>query len=127
MNGVDHLKIDNKPYMPLTIEKIGEVITTPFGGAIQYSLAHYYAKNGDLMRDPEMCFLFIDKRKGEPITLENVIIIPYMYQQDNLAFYEDSVLIINNKTEKYAPSLNADHVAFANLWLLNIEKQGFLI
>ena len=57
MQGKQHLKIMNEPFMPLTIEKIGEGIITPWGEGEQYSLCHYYEQNGDLMRDPEMCFV----------------------------------------------------------------------
>jgi len=31
MNQQQHLKITNEPFMPLTIEKIGEGIATPWG------------------------------------------------------------------------------------------------
>jgi hypothetical protein len=48
-----YLKIDNSPYMPLVIEgapRIGPL------GLPTLSVAHYGEMNGDLMRDPEMCF-----------------------------------------------------------------------
>jgi hypothetical protein len=45
-------KIENPPYMPLVIEAIEP---GPLG-LPGLSVAHYGEQNGDLMRDPEMCF-----------------------------------------------------------------------
>ena len=48
-----YLKIDNPPYMELVIEA-----TDGSGpcGLPALSVCHYGEQNGDLMRDPEMCF-----------------------------------------------------------------------
>jgi hypothetical protein len=48
-----YLKTDNLPYMELVIEAVGE--PGPLG-LPAISVAHYGEQNGDLMRDPEMCF-----------------------------------------------------------------------
>ncbi|MGC1784475.1 MAG: hypothetical protein WA708_18265, partial [Acidobacteriaceae bacterium] len=48
-----YLKIDNAPYMELVIEAMDE--SGPCG-LPAVSVAHYGEQNGDLMRDPEMCF-----------------------------------------------------------------------
>ena len=48
-----YLKIDNAPYMELVIEAMDE--SGPMG-LPALSVAHYGEQNGDLMRDPEMCF-----------------------------------------------------------------------
>ncbi len=48
-----YLKIDNPPYMELVIEAMDE--SGPMG-LPALSVAHYGEQNGDLMRDPEMCF-----------------------------------------------------------------------
>ena len=48
-----YLRIENSPYMALVIE------ATPEPGPLgvpAISIAHYGEQNGDLMRDPEMCF-----------------------------------------------------------------------
>jgi len=47
------LKIENAPYMPLVVEGLDE--SGPMG-LPAISVAHYGEQNGDLMRDPEMCF-----------------------------------------------------------------------
>jgi hypothetical protein len=46
------LKIENAPYMALVIEAIEEGPS----GLPTVSVTHYSERNGDLMRDPEMCF-----------------------------------------------------------------------
>jgi hypothetical protein len=48
-----YLKIENPPYMALVIEATDE--SGPCG-LPSISVAHYGEQNGDLMRDPEMCF-----------------------------------------------------------------------
>jgi len=47
------LKIENLPHMALVIEALDE--SGPLG-LPALSVAHYGEQNGDLMRDPEMCF-----------------------------------------------------------------------
>jgi hypothetical protein len=47
------LTIENSPYMALVIEALDE--SGPMG-LPALSVAHYGEQNGDLMRDPEMCF-----------------------------------------------------------------------
>lgn len=126
MQGAQHLKINNSPFMPLTIEQIGTGIHTPWGEASLYSLCHYYEQNGDLMQDPEMCFIVADNRADDPAALENVTITPYSFQQANMGIYEESALIQNNTLAKFLRKKQADHAAFAELWLANISEQGFL-
>lgn len=48
------VRITVEGYMPLSIEDIGH---SP-DGFRQNSLCHYGEQNGDLMRDPEMVFVF---------------------------------------------------------------------
>jgi len=111
--------------MPLVIEMVGENIQTQFGAAKLYSLAHYYVQNGDLMRDPEMVFIVVDNRK-EKKDFENILVIPQMYQQDNLGIYEESINIQNGKLSCYKKFWHNGHCKFAAEWLRNISRQGFL-
>jgi len=48
-----YLKVSNEPFMALVIEAMDE--SGPCG-LPAVSVAHYGEQNGDLMRDPEMCF-----------------------------------------------------------------------
>lgn len=126
MNGKQHLKIVNEPFIPLTIERIGEGIITPFGSGVQYSLCHYYEQNGDLMQDPEMCFVVTATVNTVNEALGDVKIIPYLFQQANLAIYQESIIIEDNRLAKVIRRMQADHTRFANQWLANIKGQGFL-
>ena len=119
-------KIVNEPYMPLTMEKIGERISTPWGIAKLFSFCHYYEQNGDLMQDPEMCFFMIDNRQGFTADFDKLLIAPYSFQQANLGIYEESVLMEADSLTKFHRPMQKGHAAFANQWLATIQQQGFL-
>lgn len=126
MNGKSHLKIENEPFMPLTIERIGEAINTLYGPGLPYSLCHYYEQNGDLIQDPEMCFVVVDSRHTTDTNLSAVAIIPYMFQQANLGIYGESAATEGNRLVLTDHKMQSDHRDFANGWLINIEAQGFI-
>jgi hypothetical protein len=126
MQGKQHLKIEIENYMPLTIEKIADNIKTHWGTASLYSLLHFYIQYGDLMQDPEMCFIVVDERNGMASNPENVKIVPYMFQQANMGIYQESITFKNGELDKYNKSMQYDHTIFANQWLQNIGRQGFL-
>lgn len=113
-------------FMPLSIERIITDVETTEGLATLYSLAHYYDQQGDLMRDPEMCFLVIDIRMEEK-DYNAITIYPQMFRQDNAAIEEESITIEGNKVVSFIPVWQKDHCAFANQWLKNIKSQGFLL
>lgn len=121
----DYTRLTAEGYMPLTIEKIGWNIQTQEGKANQYSLCHYYNQNGDMMRDPEMGFLVIDNRTALN-EYKLISIYPQFYQQDNEAIYEESISITSGKVSNYIKTWQDAHCAFANLWLQNIQQQGFI-
>lgn len=125
LDGKDILKITNEPYMPLTLERIGGSIATAWGEAEQFSLCHYYGQNGDLLQDPEMCFLLAD---GEQVlsTYGTAMVSPYSYQNACLGVYEESVSFMGAGVNIYLPRLHYQHLAFAEIWLRNIKRQGFL-
>ncbi len=126
MDGQQHLKITNDPFMPLTIELIGTEIETPWGKGNQFSLCPYYIQYGDLMQDPEMGFIVIDQRSPVDKDVTKVFIFPYMFQQANLGIYQESMLVTGNMTDQYDRMMLDDHIEFANIWLQNILQQGFL-
>jgi len=127
LNEEGYLKIYNDPFMPLTVERIGTGIVSPWGTGNLYSLCHYYEQNGDLMQDPEMCFFVCDERKGFQSDYDHLKIAPYLFQQANLGIYEESVRMEGEKLTVFARKLQKDHTDFANGWLRNIREQGFLI
>jgi hypothetical protein len=126
MNGNEHLKIANEPFMPLTIEKVGEDIITPMGVGCAYSLCHYYEQHGDLVQDPEMCFLIWFDRTEQTEELTKVTIAPFMFQQGNLGIYQESIEFSNQIMGEIHTNMQADHAEFADMWFGNIKLQGFL-
>jgi hypothetical protein len=120
LGGEDHIKLESGNFMPLTLEFLHNVQSGSAEGKL-YSLSHTYVQNGDLMRDPEMCFIVVPD-PDRPETL----IYPQMYQQDSLGLFEESVHINDGKVTGFIPIWQAGHCSFANIWLKNILFQGFL-
>ena len=104
--------------MPLTLEYLHKVQTSSGQGRL-YSLSHTYVQNGDLMRDPEMCFIVVP----DPGATETLI-YPQMYQQDSLGLYEESVHINGGKVAGFIPVWQASHCTFANRWLKKYPCTG---
>lgn len=123
MGKTDYLKIENEPYMPLSIERIGEAYNNEAG---VFSLSHSYAQNGDLMRDPEVCFIVVDHREETEPKAGEVQITPYSFRQDNLGLFEESMFVRNGVIILCHDSAQHEQTEFADEWLNNIELQGFL-
>jgi hypothetical protein len=110
----NHITIKNGSWMPLTIEEIGEGPN----GRPAVSVCHYYEQNGDLMRDPEMCFEIADDRG----TLK---MFPYSFRNDGVnvdrVVYQeiDGKKMVDLREKK-------DEASFARIWNRNIKDQGFI-
>nr|WP_067059988.1 hypothetical protein [Mucilaginibacter sp. L294] len=126
LKGGDHRSIENDPFMPLTVERLSAGINTPWGNADIYSLCHYYEQQGDLMQDPEVCFLMTDERRRFEVDYNKVKVAPISFQQANSGIFQRSVLIENYTITKFKTEQQKDHTVFANDWLINIVSQGFL-
>lgn len=126
MESLDHLRITNAPMMPLVIEYLSVNISTPIGIGKQYSLCHYYQQNGDLMQDPEMCFIVVDNRSEANRDIDLVSIIPYMFQQASGGIYQESIRFENSKIAEVNDKMQQDHKIFADFWLQNILQSGYL-
>jgi hypothetical protein len=111
-----YLKIENSPYMALVIE------ATPEPGPLlvaSISVAHYGEQNGDLMRDPEMCFeLSNPLGSGWSMT-------PHYFRNDYLGVEQYS-RYRDGSNYVCVPGLYRQHENFARLWDKNIRAQGFL-
>ena len=116
----EYIKLRVEGFMPLSLERLYKV-ETPFGTGNVYSLNHTYEQNGDLMRDPEMCFIVVTG-----VDEHDTSIYPQLYRQDNLGLYEESVQIENGHVIGYITIWQHGHASFANQWLKNIQSQGFL-
>jgi len=123
MQGRDHLKIENEPFMPLTIEKLDE--KNGLRGQAKtslYSLAHYYTLNGDLMSDPEMTFLLLEPENAG----EEICIYPRSFAQSDMGIYEESLIFIFPGVMQIHENMQFQHTEFADVWLGNIRDQKYL-
>jgi hypothetical protein len=108
-----YLKIDNPPYMELVIEAMDE--SGPLG-LPALSVAHYGEQNGDLMRDPEMCF--------ELGSAGGAYLDPFYWRNDYVAVEQWSRNILRDRYVCLA-ELHQQHVDFAKTWDTNLAMQGF--
>ncbi|MEZ2346474.1 hypothetical protein [Terriglobus sp. RCC_193] len=108
-----YLKIENPPYMKLVIEATDE--SGPCG-LPALSVAHHGEKNGDLMRDPEMCF--------ELGFAGDAHLNPFYWRNDYVGIEQWS-RFIRDGNYCYQPQLHEQHENFAKLWDKNLQRQGF--
>ena len=108
-----YLKIENPPYMALVIEATDE--SGPCG-LPSISVCHYGEQNGDLMRDPEMCF--------ELGFAAGAHLEPYYWRND-YAGIEQWSRFIRGGSYVFHTALFNEHERFAKLWDNNLRQQGF--
>jgi hypothetical protein len=106
-----YLKIANPPYLELVIEAVDE--SGPMG-LPAISVAHYGQQNGDLMRDPEMCFELAGEDRLDP----------YYWRNDYVAVEQWSRNIVRDRYLCLA-QLHEQHKHFAKTWDDNLRSQGF--
>jgi hypothetical protein len=106
-----YLKITNPPYLELVIEAVDE--SGPMG-LPAISVTHYGQQNGDLMRDPEMCFELVG---GERLD-------PYYWRNDYVAVEQWSRNIVRDRYLCLV-QLHEQHKHFAKTWDDNLSSQGF--
>lgn len=102
-------------YMPLSVEDIG----TSGEGMRLVSLCHYGEQNGDMMRDPDIVFMFHEHPDGaaaEPVSFRN----DYMAICQEVYKYDDS-----GKRTHVVPALKRDLKNFSRSWFSNLKQQGF--
>lgn len=118
LHPVSSVHIENAPYMPLSIERIG---TGPRGFPA-VSVCHYGEQNGDLMRDPEMCFEVIP---AGPNAVADTW-APYYFRND-YAGIEQEVYSTNDAGQLCVrPKLLSELIAFARTWDSNLRQQEFI-
>ncbi len=110
----EYIKIQNSPYMPLTVEIIGEGPN----GLPQVAVSHHFVQNGDLMRDPEIVF-----------EVENSAGIwgfhPVEVTMDPVGRYVRAVWLENGNVMKIMKEVR-DLNSFSRIWDRNLKAQGFL-
>jgi len=115
LGGVHAVRIAVSGYMPLSVEEIG----SSGDGHRLVSLCQYGEQNGDLMRDPDIVFLFHNVPDGmaaEPVSFRNdyLGIVQEVYQYDE-----------TGRRTHVVPSLKQDLKEFAQSWFANLKDQGF--
>jgi hypothetical protein len=80
------------------------------------SVAHYGEQNGDLMRDPEMCFE-LGLIGGEHLD-------PFYWRNDYVAVEQWSRNIVRDRYVCLV-QLHEQHLQFAKSWDANLALQGF--
>jgi len=108
-----YLKIENAPYMALVIEATDE--SGP-SGLPAISVAHYGEQNGDLMRDPEMCF---------ELGFADAPYLNAFYYRSDYTGVEQWSRTIEHGQYLYLVSLHKQHERFAKVWDNNLRLQGF--
>ncbi len=109
-----YLKIENPPFMALVIESTDESGPCGFPAI---SVAHYGEQNGDLMRDPEMCFE-LGFAVGAHLT-------PFYFRNDYLGIEQFS-RTTEGDNYVFDRDLYDQHEKFAALWDKNLSRQGFI-
>ena len=110
-----YLKIENPPYMELVIEAMDE--SGPMG-LPAISVCHYGEQNGDLMRDPEMCFE-LGFAAGPHLSA-------FYFRNDYLGVEQWSRDVVDGNYV-HRIDLHRQHESFAETWDDNLRLQGFLI
>ena len=114
LHPVSAVRIENPPFMPLSIERIGA--DGPHGREA-VSVCHYGEQNGDLMRDPEICF---------EIAPDGTTWTPYYFRNDYTGTEQRTHRTNEAGQLLKKPNLIRDLTEFAAQWDKNIHAQGFL-
>lgn len=106
LKGDDYQKVENPPYMPLSVE-----VLSRDGDKLTIALMHTYVQNGDLMRDPDVEFgVNVSTKAAEPLVFQQSA--PPVYTE----VYRDGMV---------NPAAKRDLARFADQWLTNLKNQGF--
>jgi hypothetical protein len=115
LGGVHAVRITVPGYMPLSVEEIG----SSGDGHRLVSLCHYGEQNGDLMRDPDIVFMFYSLPDGavaEPVSFRN----DYLGISQEVYRYDEA-----GRRTHVLPTLKQDLTEFAESWFANLKDQGF--
>ena len=98
--------VDNAPgvYMRVCVERLSEH---------QYSIAHYYEQNGDLVCDPDGVFFKAKTGQWLPVSL----------QLCTGHFTEALILNANDEPAQVRPRAQKELASFAAMWMRNIADQ----
>ena len=117
LHPVSSIRIVNDGWMPLTIERIGHGPN----GHPSVSVCHYGEQNGDLMRDPEMCFEVIPASGATAETWA-----PYYFRNDYAGIEQEVYSADEAGRQLVRTKLLAELRSFARTWDRNLREQGFV-
>lgn len=114
-----YIKLENEPYLPLTLEIIGEGMLRAKGYAVTCTIAisHTYTQNGDLMRDPEVTLDYSEEHK---------FFIPLNYTQDSMGRYVEAIYHDPSGELCQRTGEHRSLSSFMSTWQQNLKDQGFL-
>ena len=115
LDGHSAVRITVSGYMPLSVEEIG----IDGEGHRLVSLCHHGEQNGDLMRDPDIVFMFQDTPSGsiaEPVSFRN----DYPGLDQEVYRYDEA-----GKRTHLDTTLKSQLREFARIWFANLNEQGF--
>jgi len=118
LNGSEHIKINNSDaFMSLSVEKL-QTVRGDFDTKLSLvSLAHYGEQNGDLIADPDVVFLVIEKGKF-------CAVYPVEITQAFIGEYKRYIDLDENLHFKtFYPAGQRDLKDFCNIWMKNIKYQ----
>lgn len=115
LNGARAVRITVSGFTPLSVEAIG---VSPDGHRL-VSLCQYGEQNGDLMRDPDLVFLFHNIPDGAAAE-------PVSYRNDYLGIFQDVYRYDEaGKRTHVLLALKQDLQEFARAWFATLREQGF--
>jgi len=115
LNDARAVRITVPGYMPLSVEEIG----FSDDGRRLVSLCQYGEQNGDLMRDPDIVFLFHNVPGDEAAE-------PVSYRNDYLGIVQDVYRYDKaGRRTHILPTLKQDLKEFARAWFATLREQGF--
>ena len=97
------VRISNPPFMPLTIERHGKMV----------SVTHYFTQNGDLIPDPDMEFEIVADHVWSPVAI-----------QFATGAYRRAMENRDGKRFVSAREIR-DQISFSGMWARNLIQQGF--
>lgn len=103
-SGEFYLRIENSPYLPLSIQRNGSSVC----------VTHYFEQNGDLVPDPDMEFVIGTDENWYPVAIQhsNGAYFRARWSEGGRDFIDR--LQIQSQTK------------YAAMWARNIQSQGFI-
>ena len=99
-----HLRIENEPFMSLTIDRHGATVT----------VSHYFEQRSDLIPDPDMEFHMLADGSWLPVAIQHAT-----------GHYFRAVELTDDGRRLVRPAMLRDLKSFARIWGRNLIAQGF--